>query len=55
MPHRAKRRRIRTVMPELICLAAWLIHTGRRLKLAVGYGCAVVPSFRRRYKRLAYT
>jgi len=51
--HRAKRRRIRTVMQELIYLAARLIRTGRRLKLAFGRGCQVVPIFRRLYLRLA--
>ena len=34
-------------MQELIYLAARLIHTGRRLKLAFGSGCTVVPIFRR--------
>jgi len=53
--HRAKRRRIRTVMQELMYLAARLIHTGRRLKLAFGYGCPVVPIFRRLYAQLACT
>ena len=53
--HRAKRRRIRTVMQELMYLAARLIHTGRRLKLAFGYSCPVVPIFRRLYARLACT
>ena len=53
--HRAKRRRIRTVMQELMYLAARLIHTGRRLKLAFGFGCPVVPIFRRLYAQLACT
>jgi hypothetical protein len=53
--HRAKRRRIRTVMQELIYLAARLIHTGRRLKLAFGFGCPVGPIFRRLYTQLACT
>jgi hypothetical protein len=53
--HRAKRRRIRTVMQELMYLAARLIHTGRRLKLAFGYGCPVVSIFRRLYAQLAGT
>jgi len=53
--HRAKRRRIRTVMQELMDLAARLIHTGRRLKLAFGSGCRVVPIFRRLYEQLAWT
>ncbi len=36
--HRAKRRRLRTVMQELIYLAARLIYRGRRWQLAFGYG-----------------
>jgi len=53
--HRAKRRRIRTVMQELMYLAARLVHTGRRIKLAFGYSCPVVPIFQRLYARLACT
>ena len=53
--HPAQRRRIRTVMQTLMYVAARLIHTGRRLKLAFGYRCAVVPIFRRLYQRLAST
>jgi hypothetical protein len=53
--HRAKRRRIRTVMQELMYLAARLIYTGRRVKLAFGFGCPVVPLFRRLYVQLAGT
>ena len=53
--HPAKRRRLRTVMQELIYLAARLIRTGRRLKLALAYGCPVVPIFQRLYTRLAGT
>ena len=51
--HRAKRRRIRTVMQELMYLAARLIYTARRIKLAFGFGCPVVPIFRRLYAQLA--
>jgi hypothetical protein len=51
--HKAKRRRIRTVMQELMYLAARLVRTGRRLKLAFGRGCLVVPIFRRLYHQLA--
>lgn len=51
--HKAKRRRIRTVMQELMYLASRLIRTGRRLKLAFGRGCLVVPIFRRLYLQLA--
>jgi hypothetical protein len=53
--HRAKRRRIRTVMQELMYLAARMIYTGRQIKLAFGYGCPVVPIFRRLYAQLACT
>ena len=49
--HKAKRRRIRTVMQELMYLAARLIRTGRRLKLVFGFSCLVVPIFRRLYPR----
>jgi hypothetical protein len=51
--HRAKRRRVRTVVQKLTYLAARLIHTGRRLKLAFGYRYPVVPIFRRLYAQLA--
>jgi hypothetical protein len=51
--HPIKRRRLRTVMQELMYVAARLIATGRRLKLAFGYGCSIVPVFRRIYGQLA--
>jgi hypothetical protein len=49
----AKRRRLRTVMQELMYVAARLISTGRRLKLAFGYGCPIINVFRRLYGQLA--
>ena len=52
--HRAKRRRIRTVMQELMYLAARFIETGRRLKLAFARRCMAVEIFRDLYHRLAY-
>jgi hypothetical protein len=52
---KAKRRRLRTVMQELMYLAARLIRTGRRLKLAFGWGCPALPVYRRLYARLAGT
>jgi hypothetical protein len=52
---KAKRRRLRTVMQELMYLAARLIRTGRRLKLAFGWGCPALPAFRRLYAQLAGT
>lgn len=51
--HKAKRRRIRTVMQELMYLAARVIRTARRLKLAFGRSCLVVPIYRRLYQQLA--
>lgn len=47
--HSAERRRLRTVLQELMYLAARLIDTGRRLKLAFGRSCRVVPVYRRLY------
>jgi hypothetical protein len=52
---KAKRRRLRTVMQELMYLAARLIRTGRRLKLAFGWGCPALPVYRRLYAQLAGT
>lgn len=53
--HRAKRRRLRTVIQELMYLAARLIYSGRRVKLAFAFGCPAVSVFRRLYTRLACT
>ena len=52
--HPAKRRRIRTVMQELMYLAARVIETGRRLKLAFSRHCLTVKVFASLYHRLAY-
>lgn len=52
--HRAKRRRIRTVMQELMYLAARVVRTGRRIKLAFGRQCQVKPIFDQLYARLVY-
>jgi len=52
--HPAKRRRIRTVMQELMYLAARVIETGRRLKLAFSRHCLTVKVFASLYYRLAY-
>jgi len=43
--HPAKRRRIKTVMQELIYLASRLIRTGRRLKLKFGRNCDGFAAF----------
>jgi hypothetical protein len=53
--HKAKRRRLRTVMQELMYLAARLIRTGRRLKLSFGWRCPALPVFRRLYAQLTAT
>ncbi len=52
--HPAKRRRIRTVMQELMYLAGRMVETGRRLKLALGRHCPSAAIFQRLYERLAY-
>ena len=51
--HPAKRRRIRTVMQELMYLAARIVRTGRRIKLALGRWCPAKPVFEALYHRLA--
>lgn len=51
--HPAKRRRLRTVMQELMYRASRLIRSGRRLRLAFGRRCEVVGIFRRLYLQLA--
>jgi len=55
-PKRApvKRRRIKTVMQELIYLAARITHSARSLTLAFGRGCRAAEAFARVYHRLAY-
>jgi hypothetical protein len=50
MPHqRTKRRRIRPLMRELMCLATLRIHTGRPIQLAIGFGQPVVAIAPRPY------
>lgn len=51
--HPAKRRRLRTVMQELMCLAARFIRTGRRLKLGFSRNCRAVEVFESVYAQLA--
>jgi hypothetical protein len=51
--HPAKRRRIKTVIQELMYLAARLVKTGRRLKLIFGRHCPAFDAFRGVYGRLA--
>jgi hypothetical protein len=52
--HPSKRRRIKTVMQELIYLAAKFTQTGRRLKIIFGKNCRVRDIFDRIYGSLAY-
>jgi len=52
--HPAKRRRIKTVMQELIYLAARLVKTGRRLKVIFSRHCPAFDAFQGVYARLAY-
>ena len=51
--HPAKRRRLKTVMQELMYLAARLVTTGRRLKLKFSRHCPAYLAFETVYQRLA--
>lgn len=51
--HAAKRRRIKTVIQELVYRAARLIETGRRLKLRFSQHCRAFGAFQKVYGRLA--
>jgi hypothetical protein len=51
--HPARRRRIKTVMQELMYLAARLVKTGRRLKLLFSRHCPGFGAFQTVYNRLA--
>jgi len=50
--HPGKRRRIKTVIQELIYLAARLIRSGNRLKLRFGCHCPAYPAFTGVYDKL---
>ena len=52
--HPAKRRRIRTVMQELMYLAARVIESGHRLKLKFSRYCPGFEAYRSVYQQLAY-
>lgn len=52
--HKSKRCRIKTVMQELIYLAAKFTETGRRLKIIFGKHCRVIDIFNRLYYSLVY-
>ncbi|MGA2027242.1 MAG: IS1380 family transposase [Syntrophobacteraceae bacterium] len=51
--HMAKRRRIKTVMQELMYLAARLVRTGRRLKLVFSRHCPAFAAFSTVYTHFA--
>ena len=53
--HPAKRRRLKTVIQELVSLAARLISTARRLRLRFSRHCPGYEAFTRVYARLAAT
>lgn len=52
--HPVKRRRLRTVIQELMYLAARVVESGRRLRLAFGRWCSAVKVFRLLYDELAF-
>ncbi len=52
--HPAKRRRIRTVMQELMYLAARVVESGHRLKLKFSSYCPGFEAYRLVYQQLAY-
>ena len=51
--HKAKRRRLRTVIQELMYVAARVVESGRQLALKLSKTCPAVPSFAAVYGRLA--
>jgi hypothetical protein len=51
--HKAKRRRIRTVIQELMYVAARVVQSGSYLKLCFGKGCRSVDAFTGVYHKLA--
>uniref|UniRef100_A0A1S7LHV6 Transposase n=1 Tax=Magnetococcus massalia (strain MO-1) TaxID=451514 RepID=A0A1S7LHV6_MAGMO len=51
--HPAKRRCLKTVIQELIYLAARLVRSGRRLRLRFGLNCPAFDAFERVYERFA--
>jgi len=52
--HKAGRRRIKTVIQELMYVAVKIANSGRRMKLQFGRSCRVVEIFRDLYLRLVY-
>jgi hypothetical protein len=52
--NKAKRRRIKTVMQELMYVAARIIKTARSIHLSFGKGCRSLDAFKHVYEKLAY-
>ena len=52
--NKAKRRRIKTVMQELMYVAARIIRTSRYIKIGFGKGCRALQAFETVYQKLAY-
>lgn len=52
--NKARRRRIKTVMQELMYVAARVIKTSRSIKLTFGKGCRVLLAYTSVYEKLAY-
>jgi hypothetical protein len=52
--HKAKRRRLKTVMQELMYLATRVVRTARYLKLVFGKSSRSVDAFTEVYEKLAY-
>ena len=52
--HKAKRRRLRTVMQELMYLAARFVRSARQLYLTFSHHCHSFQAFSRVYTKLAY-
>ncbi|MDH3348448.1 MAG: transposase, partial [Desulfobulbaceae bacterium] len=51
--HKAKRRRLKTVLQEIIYLAARIISSGRRLKLRFSRHCPAFEVFDKLYSRFS--
>jgi len=52
--NKAKRRRIKTVMQELMYVAARIVKTSRYIKISFGKGCRSLHAFETVYQKLAY-
>lgn len=52
--HPAKRRRLKTVMQELMYVAAYFVRSARSLKIVFGHGSRSVDNYRKLYQKLAF-